>query len=150
MNRMNFFKLTLVVIVILVIALIVINVTKKPNTQAQNTTQNGQNYVEGTDGTKVNNSEDLNKDKVAEGIKVESPKLVYTNGATRLTANVTNTSTETKNVSLKIIFLDDKGATIAESVGYVGSILPNETRQLDSTITTDVANAKDIRFEITK
>jgi hypothetical protein len=149
MNRINFFKIGLVIIIVLIISLIILKLTK--NVKSDNIENDeSKNYMENTDGTKVNTSEDVKKTQNLDGIIVENSDLVYSKSETVLKTNVTNTTSVSRNISLKIYFCDEKGEIIEESFGYVGMVASDETRQLNSSITTDVSNTKSIRYEIVK
>ncbi len=151
MNRLNFFKITVVIVIILVITLIILNVIKKNNNYINiDDTQSTKNHTENENGTKTNISEELKIEQNIEGLNIKCVNLEYLNNDTKLITNVTNTTSELKNVNLKIYFCDEKGRTIEESFGYLGKILPNETKQIKTRITTDVSNTKNIKYEIVK
>ncbi len=141
-------KTTIILSIIAVIAAVIItvNIFKKDSKDKETS----KNYIENKDGTKVNTSEDIKKDKEVEGIKIQKQSLIYSNGSSKLISNITNTTSETKTVSFKIFFIDETGQVIIEALGYVGNVMPGETRQLDSEITTDVSNAKDVKYEVIK
>ena len=149
MNRINFFKISVVVIFLLIVLLIFLKVTKKDN-NVEKEVATTTNYVENADGTKTNNSEMVKSEQNFDGINVKGIDLTYSNSNTTLITNVTNTTIEAKNISLKIFFYDESGNLLGESFGYVGKIAPNETRQINSAITTDVSNTKNIKYEIVK
>lgn len=141
-------KTTIVLSIIAVIAAVIItvNIFKKDNKDKEPI----KNYIENKGGIKINTSDNIKKDKEVEGIKIQKQSLVYSNGSSKLISNITNTTNETKAVSFKIIFIGEKGQVIIEALGYVGNVMPGETRQLDSEITTDVSNAKDVKYEVIK
>jgi hypothetical protein len=132
--------------VIIIVALAVIFLGKKENTQLQ--TENDKNYTQSATGVKVNTSTDVSKDKTVNGVVLSSNTLVYEDGMTKLNSKVTNDATEKANLRFKVKFMDNDGNVMAESVGYVGQISANETKYIDSYITTDVVNAKDIVYEV--
>lgn len=149
MDRVNFFKIGLLIIVILVISLIGIKILKKDNI-IEETKQNGKNYLEAEDGTKTNISEIIKETQKIDDVLIEDAGLIYKNSETILKTKVTNNSGIVKTIKFKIYFNDESGNKIEESFGYVGNIAPNETRVLETSITTDVSNSKSIKYEISK
>lgn len=140
------FTIVILIAVIIIVALAVIFLGKKDNTQAQ--TESDKNYTQSATGVKVNTSTDVSKDKTVNGVVLSSNTLVYEDGMTKLNSKVTNDATEKANLRFKVKFIDNTGNVMAESVGYVGQISANETKYIDSYITTDVVNAKDIVYEV--
>ena len=140
------FTIVILIAVIIIVALTVIFLGKKDNTQAQ--TESDKNYTQSATGVKVNTSTDVSKDKTVNGVVLSSNTLVYEDGMTKLNSKVTNDATEKANLRFKVKFIDNTGNVMAESVGYVGQISANETKYIDSYITTDVVNAKDIVYEV--
>lgn len=106
------------------------------------------NYLQEENGNKVNTSTDVAEDKVVDGVILSKSKIVYENGMSKLTSKVANNSESKDNLRFKVKFIANDGAVIAESVGYIGPIKENQTKYIDSYITNDVVNAKDIVYEI--
>ena len=106
------------------------------------------NYEETETGGKSNTSERLAQDKIVKGVTITKSKLVYENGMAKLSSNVVNDSEEKENLRFKIKFISNDGEVISETIGLVGKIKANEVRTIDSYITFDVVNAKDVVYEI--
>ncbi|MDD4376436.1 MAG: FxLYD domain-containing protein [Clostridia bacterium] len=140
-------KTLILIVIALFIALIIgISIFKKDVRNSETKT----NYIKNKDGTKVNISENIQKEKEIDGIKIEKQSLIYSKGSSKLTSNITNLTNDVKTVRFKVFFIDEKGTTVAEALVYVGSMEPGETRQLDSETTTDVSNIVDVKYELVK
>lgn len=137
-------------LIIVIMGAIFLGNKNKDNDGTNATTDNTPNYVATDDGTKVNTSEQVAEDKKVENILLEKSKIVYVNGTSQLTSKVTNDSAAKDNLRFTVKFIANDGSVIAESIGYVGSIKANETKYIDSYITADVTNAKNITYEIIK
>ncbi len=149
MNNENNRKLVaglIVLVGILVIVLILVFALKgKTN---NDTTGEQKNYQELEDGTKKNTSSEVSKVKTIGDIKIEQASLVYKNSESVLTVNVTNNGADQSNLRISIKYIGNDGNVLETSLGYVGKILKNETKQITAGINTDVANIKDIQYEI--
>ena len=138
----------LATVIIVIMAVSILGKANKANNVTSQTTKNATNYTTTTDGNKVNTSEQVAADKKVGKILLEKSKIVYENGTSKLTSKVTNDSTAKDNLRFTVKFIANDGSIIAQSVGFVGSIKANETKYIDSYITADVLNAKDITYEI--
>lgn len=149
-SKRRLVSLILIVAAIVIIVIMATVLSKRgnagQNNQANNTTQ--ENYQVGNDGTKTNTSQQVSENKTVGNIVIERSAIVYEGGMSKLTSKVTNDSVAKDNLRFTVKFIANDGSVIAESVGYVGSIKANETKYIDSSITADVANAKDIKYEI--
>jgi mannitol-specific phosphotransferase system IIBC component len=134
-------------IVIVIMGASILNKGNKTN-NTNNATQNTINYVATNDGNKVNTSEQVATDKKIGQILIEKSAIVYEKGTSKLTSKVTNDSLAKDNLRFTVKFIANDGSVIAQSVGFVGSIKENETKYIDSYITADVSNVKDITYEI--
>ena len=135
----------------MVIVIIVINILgkeNKTNNIVNNVPQETTNYITTTEGNKVNTSEEISQDKKVGEILLEKSNIVFTNGTSKLTSKVTNDYISKDKLRFIVKFIANDGTTIAESVGFVGKIKANETKYIDSYITSDVSNAKNIVYEI--
>ena len=138
-------------IVILVMGVNILGKGNKVNNETNivaETPKDTTNYTTTTEGNKVNTSEEVATDKKVGNILLEKSQIVFDNGTSKLTSKVTNDSILKDNLRFKVKFIANDGSTIAESVGYVGKIKENETKYIDSYITSDVSNAKTIIYEI--
>jgi len=147
-----------IVVAVLGIVLVVNAMGKKgdnANQNVQNTqvSQNTEKYVTNLDdGTKLNNSSELNKSKKYKDIEIDNIQFTYENGRTVLLASVKNTaSAEHKNEIVKLTILGENSQVIDEVEAIMPALEPGETKQLNATISgKDSVNAKDFRIEAKK
>ncbi|MDD2376256.1 MAG: hypothetical protein PHD15_03345 [Clostridia bacterium] len=139
--------LIIVAVIIIVIMAVSMLGTKNEGNVVTQVTTDTTNYTT-IEGNKVNTSEEVSTDKKVRNILLEKSQIVYKNGTSKLTSKVTNETIAKENLRFKVKFIANDGSIIAESVGYVGSIKENETKYIDSYITADVSNAKNITYEI--
>ena len=147
-----------IVIVALLIVLIVNGISKKENDterniQSSNTEQNTEKYVANLeDGTKLNNSEELNKSKKYKDIEISNIQFTYTNGKTVLLATVKNTgSTKQKSEIVKLTILGENNQVIDEIEPVMPALEPGQTEQFNVTISgANSVNAKDFKIEAKK
>lgn len=139
-----------VVIVALLILLIVNGVRKKgdedvgkTNTQVE---QNAEKYTTNLEGgTKLNKSEEFNKNKKYKSIEISNIQFTYENGKSVLLATVKNTAS-TKHASeiVKLTILGENNQVIDEVNAIIPDMQAGETKQLNATISgADSVNAKD-------
>ena len=145
------FTLIGIMVVILLIVMIVKGVNKPDESQG-NTTQiaeeNEEKYVtELSNGTKLNNSEELNGSHTYKGVEISNIQFTSQNGNSVLLADVTNTgSTSFAEERATIVLIDENNEE-----RRIGLIIPSlavgETKQINSIVTADVVNVKDFRIE---
>lgn len=151
MMRNGIAKWIIIALIAFVIIIVSINMFNKGGNQGNIDSQIDElekNYTETGDGTKVNTSEEVSKDKEVANVLLEESKIIYENGMSKLTSKVTNDATAKDNLRFKVKFLDNSGTVMAESVGFVGQIKASEVKYIDSYITLDVSNAKSITYEL--
>jgi hypothetical protein len=136
------------VILVIIVISVIVSINKKNNNTAQQTNTAKENFVVAADGTKTNTSEEVAKDKQVGDVLLEKSKIVFENGTSKLTSKVTNNGIAKDNLRFKVKFLANDGSIITESVGFVGKIKANEVKQIDSYITLDISNAKNIVYEL--
>ena len=158
-ERRNLLILIIVAIVIIAILTGIRNSKNSVKNEGENGTGNNiENRTENIevgeyeqlleDGTKLNTSEELKKEKEIEGIKITNIQLTEQGGQTVLLADVTNsTEAETDVIGINIIVLDKEGNEIGRIPGAVSPLKPGESKQLNAGITEDYANAYDFRVE---
>ncbi|MDD2376503.1 MAG: hypothetical protein PHD15_04495 [Clostridia bacterium] len=153
-NKRNIISMVLILVAILVIIIMaVIILNNKANNEKSKVVEDNKNtinYVATLDGNKSNTSEELSADKKVGKILIEKSKISYEKGTSKLTSKVTNDNVAKDNLKFIVKFITNDGSVIAQSVGYVGKIKANETKYIDSYITSDVSNAKDITYEISQ
>lgn len=135
----------LCVIILLIIATTILH---KDNINDQKSTDSAKNYVQNENGSVVNTSENISENKTVDGIILSQSKLVYEDGMSKLESKVTNNGVAKEDLKFTVKFIADDGSVIAQSVGFVGEIKPNETKYIASAITANVVNAKDVIYEI--
>ena len=127
--------------------------TGKQNVVVQNEVEENkveEKYVqELPDGSKLNTSSTLNKDKKLGNLTITNIQFRETEGITKLLADVENkTDTKTEKKRVKIKVLDEKGNKLTEIRGIIAPIEAKGKTQLNMGVTTDVSNAYD--FEISE
>ena len=152
-------KWIFLIIGIMVIVLIVVLLVKviggkgkaeeQNNLAGNNQVQNEEKYVETLDdGTKLNVSEDLNKDRTYNGLEISNIQYTEKNGFTVLLADIKNPlSTKHEKELVKISIIGENGEIITQTDAIIGEIEVGGTYQINATIAADVSNAKDIKIE---
>lgn len=148
--------IAIAVIIIFSISIIALNKNKNNNNNNDNQNNGNQNEVDiygpvnykVENGKKINTSSSISEDKIVDGVKIENTQLVYENGRLKLTSQVKNNDVERKNLRFRVNFIANDDSVMAQSVGFIGQIGKNEVKYIDSDITIDLSNAKDIRYEI--
>ena len=146
-------KFILTVIAILIIGLMLIIRSNNAKKSAQNEQSSEENTVEEkyvqvlNDGTKLNDSEKLNKDRSFEGqsdIELSNIQLTSKDGITNLLCDVkNNSSTPLKLQEVYVILRDENGNEIDRIPSILEDIQPGETKQFSTFVTADYANAYD-------
>lgn len=100
------------------------------------------------DGTKVNTSEKLNKDKKTDEFEITNISFTEKNGETILSARITNkTSSAQESFFGKIVLLDKSGKTIGNIPIMVSETQSGEAIDVEATITESYVNAYDFKLE---
>lgn len=107
-------------------------------------------YIEAKDGTKVNKSEALNKDKMLAGLKISNIELTTdANSKTRILADVENTNSYATNMKyIEITILDKAGKELTKVSGVIVPLEAGEKTQLNINVTSEYPEAYD--FTITE
>lgn len=101
------------------------------------------------DGTKLNTSTKLSETKTVDGLKIGNIQLTMKNGQSVLLADAENdTGKDIDIMLLDIILLDKNGNELTTIAGIVGDLKAGEKQQLNSSVTSDYANAYDFRVVI--
>ena len=145
------FTLIGIMVVILLIVMIVKGVNKPDESQG-NTTQiaeeNEEKYVtELSNGTKLNNSEELNGSHTYKEIEISNIQFTSQNGNSVLLADVTNTGSAAFAEERATIVLIDENNEERRIGVLIPSLEIGETKQINSIVTADVVNVKDFRIE---
>lgn len=100
-------------------------------------------------GTKLNTSTKLSETKIVDGLKIGNIQLTMQNGQSVLLADAENdTGKDIDIMLLDIILLDKNGNELTTIAGIVGDLKAGEKQQLNSSVTSDYANAYDFRVVI--
>ncbi len=149
-NKRKMLSVLLILVAVVVIVIMAVyflgNVVNKENEQVGS--EDTVNFVETSEGSKLNTSSKVAEDKKVGNVLIEKSQIIFENGVSKLTSKVTNDAVAKENLRFKVKFIANDGSTISESVGYIGPIKANETRYINSDITLDVTNAKEIIYEI--
>lgn len=107
-----------------------------------------ENFVQvQSDGTKVNQSEELKKVKTLDGLEISNIQLTEKGNLSVLTADVKNTTTERKgDFGVRITLLDKDGKEMITISGYIDSVEPNQTVKMETSATTQLTNAYDFKI----
>jgi len=91
-------------------------------------------------------------DQTVDNLEFKNANLVYENGVSKYTAEVTNSLTT--NYALKtinIIFKDSTGTEIENLIGYIGNNLtPGEVKLLDASVDKELTDIVTIEYKINK
>ena len=91
-------------------------------------------------------------DQTVDNLEFKNANLVYENGVSKYTAEVTNSLTT--NYALKtinIIFKDSTGTEIENLIGYIGNNLtPGEVKLLDASVDRELTDIITIEYKINK
>lgn len=111
-------------------------------------TDKDKNVVTDESGEKVNNGEQLNKDKKFYDFKVSDINLKTENGSNILRATIENVSSKTTQEGVyNIIFTDKAGKEITKVGVYIKALSPNESVEIKSSINIDVISSYDFKLE---
>ena len=152
-------RMLLILLVILVIAIVIFvvnkNLKKENNSNGnENTTQQENTETEEfvqvlEDGTKLNTSTELNKEKQVENYKFENMQLTTQDNQTVLLADVTNTGSSKTDIQLvDITLLDKDGKEIITVGGIISQLDPGEKTQFNTSMTLDYANTYDFKITL--
>lgn len=99
------------------------------------------------DGSKLNTSKELQKNKTLDGLELSNIQLKETGGITTLLADVKNkTNTEIAEKMIAIDVLDRNGAKITTVRGIIDKVGAGETVKLNTSITADISNAYNFKI----
>ena len=140
------------IMVVVLLIVVIVKTVNKPDESLGNTIQqaeeNEEKYVtELADGTKLNNSEELNNTHTYKGVEISNIQFTSQNGSSVLLADVRNTGSETFEEEEATIVLIGENNEEREIAVYIPSLSAGETKQINSIVTADVVNVKDFRVE---
>lgn len=148
-------RMLLILLVILVIAIVIFVVNKNlkkennENTAQQENTETEEFVQVLEDGTKLNTSTELNKEKQVGNYKFENMQLTTQDNQTVLLADVTNTGSSKTDIQLvDITLLDKDGKEIITVGGIISQLDPGEKTQFNTSMTLDYANTYDFKITL--
>lgn len=117
--------------------------------ETQKDNQVKEEYVEVLgDGTKLNASGELNKNKYLGDLSFENIQLTNSNGQSVFYANITNTGTKASEMKMvNIIVLDNTNNELGKVGGVIIPLQPGQSTQFNSSSQIDYTNAYDFRIE---
>ena len=152
-------RMILILLVILIIAIVIFVVSKNVN-KGNNVNENGSTtQQENTepeefvlvqeDGTKLNTSTELKKEKQVGNYKFENMQLTTQDNQTVLLADVTNTGSNKTDIQLvDVTLLDKDGNEIITVGGIISQLEPGEKTQFNTSMTLDYANTYDFKITL--
>ena len=155
-------RMILILLVILIIAIVIFVVSKNANkgNKGNNANENGsttqqentepEEFVQVLeDGTKLNTSTELNKEKQVGNYKFENMQLTTQDNQTVLLADVTNTGSSKTDIQLvDVTLLDKDGNEIITVGGIISQLEPGEKTQFNTSMTLDYANTYDFKITL--
>ncbi len=142
-----------IAIILVVVTVIAVNVINKPKEgENDNVEVNQEKYVtQLSDGTKLNNSNNLNNTHIYKEIEISNIQFTSKNEKSVLLADVKNTgTTEFTEEEATLVLLGENNEVLREIAVYIPNIPVGETKQINSIVTADVVNVKDFRIEAKK
>ena len=152
-------RMILILLVILIIAIVIFVVSKNTNKKINTNENTSTTQLENTepeefvqvqeDGTKLNTSTELNKEKQVGNYKFENMQLTTQDNQTVLLADVTNTGSSKTDIQLvDITLLDKDGKEIITVGGIISQLEPGEKTQFNTSMTLDYANTYDFKITL--
>ena len=132
-------RMILILLVILIIAIVIFVVSKNLNKESKTKENGSTTQQENTepeefvqvleDGTKLNTSTELNKEKQVGNYKFENMQLTTQDNQTVLLADVTNTGSNKTDIQLvDVTLLDKDGNEIITVGGIISQLEPGEKK----------------------
>ena len=152
-------RMILILLVILIIAIVIFVVSKNLNKESKTKENGSMTQQENTepeefvqvleDGTKLNTSTELNKEKQVGNYKFENMQLTTQDNQTVLLADVTNTGSNKTDIQLvDVTLLDKDGNEIITVGGIISQLEPGEKTQFNTSMTLDYANTYDFKITL--
>ncbi len=152
-------RMILILLVILIIAIVIFVVSKNLNKESKTKENGSTTQQENTepeefvqvleDGTKLNTSTELNKEKQVGNYKFENMQLTTQDNQTVLLADVTNTGSNKTDIQLvDVTLLDKDGNEIITVGGIISQLEPGEKTQFNTSMTLDYANTYDFKITL--
>ena len=142
--------LILIVVAALIIGIIWVATRGNKDEEVSGGTAGGQEEIVKVeaDGTKVNPSEKLNKDKKTDEFEISNISFTEKNGETILKARITNRTKSAQDSFFgKIVLLDKEGKTMGNIPILVSATQSGEAIDVETTINTSYVDAYDFKLE---
>lgn len=152
-------RMILILVIVSILIVGVIWLVTRPKTNKTNTTGSvaqggtssaaqGEFTKVDNEGTIVNTSEKINKDREELGFSITNVKLEEKNGETIISARITNkTDSNQESFFGNIILLDKQGNEIGRIPTMVSETQKGESIDIEASITESYANAYDFKLE---
>ena len=154
-NEKRWIILLVAVVIIAIVLIVALNLNSGEENNVSNTQDQGQvqtneeQYTtELVDGTKINTSEEFNKEKTYKDLTISNIQFTEKDGISVLLADVTNNGSTVHELEVvTITVLGENDEVITELHPVIERIEPGQTAQINSSTNVDVTNAKDFRIE---
>lgn len=131
------------IILLIIIAVLAIFGNNRNNTELETNTYA---YTK-EDGTQINNSEELKKVKVLDGLTIQITSLMEHNNYTRILGKVLNTTQETLGgYDIQCVLLDKDGKEMARIDGFIPVVEPGQSGDLNCSVIGSYADAYNINI----
>lgn len=96
------------------------------------------------------NLQSINKEQIVEGLKISEGLIIKDKGLSNYTANVTNTTSESKKVEyVTFTFYDKDNKNIVTLYGYVGrELAAEESVQVSASVDKDITAAEKVEISV--
>ena len=91
------------------------------------------------------------KNQIVDGLSFTDANLVYENGISTLTVNVTNTNKETYSLNYIEIKVTEESGNVITLIGYIGDSIDSEQKKIITpSIDKDITTATSLEYIINK
>lgn len=97
--------------------------------------------------TQLGNKEETEIQNIGD-ISLEKVQVSYLGGTSKLITKVTNKGLLKYGVRFRAILMDKNGKKVAESIGYVGKLNTNESKEVEIYMSQDISKATNIIYKL--
>lgn len=97
--------------------------------------------------TQLGNKEETKIQKIGD-ISLEKIQVSYVGGTSKLITKVTNNGLLKYGVRFRVILMDNSGKKVAESIGYVGKLNTNESKEIEIYMSQDISKATNVIYKL--
>ena len=139
-------KVLLIIVILITISIIIVEV--QLNTKKQNIYDNDNElYVEKVDGIRINNSQELLRERYFGNLRIFNINFSNKDGVTNFSANVENTGKKDfESQEIELIFKNKDGSEYTRISGFIVDIPSGAINMINASIIEDKLNA--YNFEI--